>query len=746
MNDLPSIFPPGAEHGCDAHGCADTLGGEAHFSPRGMLAGEIPVRHHHGLESPVGETPATTSRSDAHETPAAIPSPNDPTRASLDGAALSGEADRTPQPFHRADAPTAPVNLVCTDAEHREAEVRAAVCRNYETLRAVGYSLRQAAKALGKSPSWFSGDEAPFIQWKLRGLIALLPQRAACGAEPTVFPDLPEWFIPACRFFYQRTNRTAEAGSAPEAIRRAISLPLCPDHLVKTLAATLDDGRAATSGRAASHPTPSGRLGEPALPICPVALREAILAREKLGRDLLPARLMRQIPSSAPIMRATRSPRDAWLRYIESPGSLMLTLDEEGMERFLEPGEWWTIDDGTINFVCTVPLARPGDKCWDKFGVIAGRFQFLLIVDHRSYCITGFSYTARPRSSYRAEDLNATMHTAFAEHGRPRAMVMEKGISAANAITDALGLLGVSILRAASPHQKVVEGVFNKLWTKLSLERGQVGRFRGEEQETNNLLDSCRAGHRDPRGCFQPLAEVLRALREAIAEHNAQQINGRYGRWVPAEYFAAHAKKHLRPLEPDSAWIFSPVIAAGPTGAGLKVRSACMKTSVPLLPGFSQSFAFASPELHRWYGARVKLYFNPLAPDCRAKIVLAGEWRGTREGTVICDAVQIDRQARYTRRLLEYGLDPDIGKLAARQNALALNRHAQAVRPDRATVEPVIETRTGQEVTLIARQGAAGILPAESRSSGGTPEAPFDRASRLAELEAFERQNAALFG
>lgn len=674
-------FPAsGAEHGCDSHGCADA-------SARGSL-------------SPTSNPPATPT----------------------DGVRISGGG---PSEIPGAQAPIAPGHFACTDTEWAEAQARAAICERFLELQRDGYSLRQAARELGKGPATFSGDSSWLAAYRREGVSGLLPRRKNSGARPTVFPDLPDWFIPVCQFYYKQTNRTAEAGSAPEAIRRAISLPKCLPHFVKPLAAL---------------------LGAEQLPECPPDLRDAILARERNGKTLLPERLMRQILVTAPVMRAVRSPRDAWLRYVESPGSLMLTVDETGVERFLEPGEWWTIDDATINFVCTVPLPRPGDPCWDKFGVIAGRFQFLLVVDHRSYCITGFSYTARPRSSYRAEDLLATMHTAFAEHGRPRAMVLERGISAANSITDALNLCGVQILRAASPHQKVVEGVFNKLWTRLSLERGQVGRYRGEEQEMNNQLESCRRGHTDPRRVFQPLAEVLRALREAIAEHNAQMINGRYGSWVPAEYFAAAAKRNLRPMETDSAWIFSPVIAAGPGGAGLKVRSACIKTSVPLLPGFSQSFAFASPELHRWHGARVKLYFNPLAPDCRAKVVLAEPWRGEREGTVVADAQQIDRQARYTRRLLEYGPDPDIGKLAARQNALALNRHAQAVRPDRTVAEPVVETRDGREVTTIA-----GVRQYQMRPDLFMPEpenalSAEDRVARLRELDEFEQRNKQLFG
>ncbi len=622
----------------------------------------------------------------------------------------------------------------CTDAELREAQQREIICQEFSRQTAAGLSLTAAARIVGKSPSWFSGESAPYQRWLRDGIAALLPRRGDAGARPTVFPDLPEWFIPACQFFYRHINRTHEAGSAPEAVRRAISMPHALDHrpdLVPKLAAFL--GIAPT-------PTRSALATEKIeLPACAAELRDAILARQRAGKSLLPERLMRQIPAPAPIIQSLRSPRDAWLRYIESPGSLMLTVDEDGIERFLEPGEWWTIDDGTINFVCTVPLARPGDPCYDKFGVLAGRFQFLLVVDHRSYFITGFSYTARPRSSYRAEDLNATLHTAFVEHGRPRQMVLENGISAARIVTDALTQCGVGILRARSPHQKVVENVFGKLWTKLSLERGQVGRYRGEESDTTNTLVSCRNGHTDPRQHFLPLEEVLRALREAIADHNASLIDGRYGRWIPSEYFAQKAKAHLRPLAPDSAWIFSPVIAAGNDGRGLLVRTACLKTSVQLFPGFSQSFAFANETLARWYGARVKLYFNPLAPDCVAKIVLAESYRGERAGAVIGDALQIDRQARFTRRLLGYGLDPDIGLAQTRANALALRRSAQAVRPDRTAAPITEETRTGQDIAPIA---AAHGRPVENI----TPlDPPVDLAARRREIEEFETRNAHLF-
>ena len=141
--------------------------------------------------------------------------------------------------------------------------------------------------------------------------------------------------------------------------------------------------------------------------------------RTRDGKRLLTDGMRRQIEVTETEVRAQRTPREAWLRFVQSPGSLQITVDEEtGEERMFRPGEAWTMDDGTINFICCVPLERPGDKCWERFGVMVGRFQFILLADHRSYFIPGFSYTARPRGSYRAEDLTSTVQIAARQQDR----------------------------------------------------------------------------------------------------------------------------------------------------------------------------------------------------------------------------------------------------------------------------------------------------------------------------------------
>lgn len=476
------------------------------------------------------------------------------------------------------------------------------------------------------------------------------------------------------------TNRTALSGSTPEALRRATKLEVLRPEVA-----------------------------------------EFINNRMAAGKSPLTPSMRDQVRVAASVIEAERAPRNAWLNRVQSPGSLMLTVDDEtGEERFIAPGEKFTIDDGTINFACCVPLECPGNKCWEKFGVMVGRFQFLLCVDHRTRFVTGFSYTARPRSSYRAEDLLATMHNTFAQHGVPKAMILEKGISAANSITRTLGLLGVTIERASSPHQKVVEIVFNNLWTRLSGMPGQVGRFRGEEEEMNRVLTSCQNGGTDPRRVFPSLPDVLKSLHEVIAEYNAHTIvSPQYGNWIPSEWFAKEADKKLRKISTTDAWMFSPV-ATDP----LTVRGFLVRKTVNMMPGLSLCFDFSADWLHEYDGALVQLYFNPFAPDCEAVIVLAQDFNGERKGTVLGSAKQINRVTRLSRRVFGYGSDPDIGLDAVKQNAQALRRSQVAIKADGSAGLQTHEARNGL--------GAAAVLQTGGSTAAEPVQAPRRQSREIA--------------
>lgn len=479
-------------------------------------------------------------------------------------------------------------------------------------------------------------------------LVEALAKQSPPGRKPRYQFTAPE--AKAVKAHVLQSNRTSTAGSPEEAVRHALKR----QEIGSALAAELQQ-------RAAE------------------------------GKPLLTEAMRRQIEVGELTTQAYRTPRNAWLNGVQSPGSLQLTRDEEtGEERMFQPGEAWTIDDGTINFICCVPLERPGDKCWDKFGVMVGRWQFILIPDHRSYYIVGFSYTARPRGSYRAEDLTSAIHIAAREHGMPRVLFMEQGISKSRLVHETMDRAGIKVEHVKSPHQKVVEGIFNKLWTKLSFQPGQVGRFMGDDEEVTKLLMACRRGEKDPREHFLMLDQVVAALREAISEHNNQLIEySRYGKWIPREFWEAKAPAQLRRLDADSEWMFSPVITQP-----LTVRGFSVKTTVKLMDGLSQVFHFGADFLQEFHGARVKVFFDPFV-DAPAKIVLAENFHGHRAETILGNADMTDRHARYNLRKLGYGAFPDIGLQAARQHAQALRRAVVAIRPDGRPGITAIETRTG---------------------------------------------------
>ena len=466
--------------------------------------------------------------------------------------------------------------------------------------------------------------------------------------------------------------------------------------------------------------------------------------REAAGKTLVTPALANDLHISPATTRSFRNGRNAWLNFIESPGSLQMTRDEiTGEARPIEPGEFCTTDDGTKNFICTVPMQRPGDKCYENFGVVVGRWQFLLDVDHRTYFVKGFTHVARPKGSYRAEDLQANFHMSFQQHGLPKKVFLEKGISKAELLHQTLDRLDVKYEHVNSPHQKVVECVFNNLWSRLSFLPGQVGRVRGEESEIDVIVESCKRGATDPRGYFLPLNVVLEALREAIADWNNHRVqSAQYGSWVPAEWFAAAAPRSMRHLNPADAWIFAPVVTDP-----LLVRGSTLKTSFLVMPGYSWRFDYSAPWFTDYSGARFRLHFNPFEPEAVAKAVLAEDFHGERGGTVLGDAVQINWHTRHNRRLLGIDETEDIGLVRTRMNAQALHRSAIAIRPDG---KPGVQTHESRNGLGDGSKAAVGLpevavaqpprLSSQQIRSRGVSEDEFDRqAARLAREEQRER-------
>jgi hypothetical protein len=413
----------------------------------------------------------------------------------------------------------------------------------------------------------------------------------------------------ALRAAYLATNRTETSGSVPEAVKLA------------------------------------ARRGQ----LRPELAAE-FLERERTGR-IVPDSLAREIAVAPAIVKQHRNPTDAGLDYLNAPGALMWLTDERtGEERFVRVGDILEADDATVNFPVCVPWQMGGDPCSERWGVRVARFQWLVAIDRASRYVPGWSYTMRPRSSYRAEDVVALFHGIFRQHGIWQRVQLERGVWEADQVSAMFKQLRVERLTAWSPHQKpFIEGLFNLMWTKMSDVGGQVGRFRGEEEKANAILTSCQRGATDPRLHFPMLNDAMAAFTRATTERNQQPVkSAQWGTWVPEERWLAQQAEaresgRLRTLPTDAAWIFAPCLREW-TVAGNTVGG-----SVQVMEGLSIRFDFAAEWLTPFAGAKVRVHFDPSAPRCEATLVLAQNLRDHRAGEVLGTAVQVNKTARWPR-------------------------------------------------------------------------------------------------
>lgn len=609
----------------------------------------------------------------------------------------------------------------------QEAEALAALCRDFLRLRK-NYSLNQAARALGKSPSMFSGAESILARFERGGVAALLPRRGATGAQPKI--TVPDWFIPAAQFYYLLTNRNRNCGSVPEAIRRVISLPHTPpgwDYKVKARLLKA--------------------LALPENPVCPVELRELILARERDGKPMLPPRLMRQISASPSAVRQYRNPKNASLDYLNSPGTTMWITGADGSREFIRAGDILEADDGSINFPCCVPWTIGGCPTSNAFKVKVGRFQFLRTIDAASRFRPGYVYVMRPRGSYRQEDILALILGVTRKHGKWRRFRFERGSWKGNRIKEVAALMGTALDTVYSPHSKpYIEGGFNQDWTKLSpyFPNCDIGRFMGETEEANRELVACQQGHSDPRKTFPMLADVIAAFDAITLEENQTPVNSaNYGRWIPQERWdQQRAEQEMEPLDPETTWMFAPWVGEW------TVKGMLVGGKVRLFEELSVPFDFSAPFLPKFDGAKVKCYFDPFEPRCSATIVLQQNWGAHRAGEVLGSAIQINEVAGYARLVMGWADDPVMaGHLARQQAAAAMRREVRAIMPTARGSKPDItgqsEVRDGVATVAKADIGTPFVVP----PSGGPAEpsetqAAAELARRIAESIEFERTHA----
>lgn len=586
----------------------------------------------------------------------------------------------------RADAepatPTFPALLAVINAEASEDGIWKKVFQTEAELVKAGQPRSRAARQLRA----FLTEHKPSLVTSADGLLKMYNRRhkswqagedfdkrttnGAGDSELTQQIKALSWFVPAARFFYILTNRTVDTGSLPEALRRTISLPALP-------AGWKDRTRSQflrALGRKANRKTG----GE--IPVCPDELRQIILARQKAGQALVTAQILKLVTVSRATIRQHRHARNTDLDFLCAPGSLFSIHDSQtGEHRPPLTGEVIECDDATINFPVCVPWKFGGDPCSDKYGVKVGRFQWLVAIDAARRYVTAYNYTMRPRSSYRGEDTLALFRAHCIQHGKPGRFRLEQGVWKSDLVKNALKSAGIELETVKSPHRKpYIEGLFNTLWTKLSVHfpDAHVGRFRGENKEANDLLVACQRGSRDPRRYFPMLSDVLAAFDEVIREKNNTPVKSDIGRWIPAE--AWQARKRGENLDAETSQLFAPWQRTW-TVKGMGVGG-----KIPLFEDLSVPFDFSAPWLPDYDGAKVRCHFDPRAARCNALLVLAENFKGQPAGKVLGQAEQINEIAGYARMVLSFGDDPSNAGLLARQRAAtALRREVRAHCPQR---------------------------------------------------------------
>jgi hypothetical protein len=571
-------------------------------------------------------------------------------------------------------------------------------------------SLNCAARALGRSPAWFSGEDSVLARFNREGVAGLLPQRRRAGAKARFI--VPEWFVPAASFFWLTSNRTKDGGSVPEAIRRTISLPLLPIGWTESV-----------RKRFLKH------LGMESVPVCPVELREEILGRQSKGQALVPERIALQITRPVAVVRQYRNPKNADLDFMNAPGTMMVRGSGAGGDvEFFRAGDMVEPDDSTINFPVVVPWSMGGCPCSDRYGVKVGRFQWLVSIDVGSRFVPALSYTARPRSSYRAEDVVSLVRMICRQHGVPRGFRCEQGVWKSNLVKRVMGALGCELRTVHSPHNKpFVEGLFNVMWTKLSIHfpDAHLGRFQGEHREANLLLAACQAGQKDPRRYFPMLSSAMAAMLESVEEKNRTPVkSAQYGMWVPSDRWQEHLRENpLTQLDARTDWMFAP------WAIEWTVRGVLVGGRVPLFENLSVPFDFSADWLVQFHGARLRLHFDPADARCTAMAVLVNDFGRHKAGEVLGEVVQVNSVAEYARLVMGWGLnDSTAGLLARQKNAAALRREVRSVVPA-GRASAVSEERNGVGEMVKVENAGGSPAPAPVRANVMREDPPLSRSA-----------------
>ncbi|AHF94587.1 hypothetical protein OPIT5_29420 [Opitutaceae bacterium TAV5] len=332
------------------------------------------------------------------------------------------------------------------------------------------------------------------------------------------------------------------AGPAPDAGLSRIGRPpvadqLSPDVIAQVRAEAL---AMSTAGRSPSPALPFALMALHEPERLPAGLRERALRRKPLPRSIL-TRVCQGLTGDA--RAEMRGDKFAKLNTVASPRDNTY-IDADGARQDIRGGDFYVADDMTSN----IPFWRegddPSDPCTARWGVAPSRAQVLAVADHGTLRFIGHTIWANPAQSYNTYSVLWLYRQVFRDAGKPRlGMKHEHGIWAGDGVVKPLRSLGLHVEFAQSAKGKRIEMMFDKLQTLMSRHfryRGiDLGRLRGEFQESNKRWLDIRAGKVDPRAAGLPhISEVSAAIADAFADYNALPSNGEI----------------LRGLSPDEAW------------------------------------------------------------------------------------------------------------------------------------------------------------------------------------------------
>lgn len=482
------------------------------------------------------------------------------------------------------------------------------VASKLETIRRVqaymqchGCGIRAAAGALGLSHSnasrWIRAFEAEGVE----GLRSR--RKGRCGKKPM-------W--------------------SPEGFSQAFI-----DHLRATRLRAASDSLALLIG--AGHPE------------CPPEFADWIQNRDS-NHDIPPA-LRRMLRTTNQVSQLYRGPRGYSLdAYVDQRS--MAEIMPDGSEREIQPGDYWELDDMSVNFPFWYEDGTGLTKSSQRHGASVGR-QCLIAADVASGKWLGYVYVGRPRDAYRAEDILRFLRMLFEEHGLPRrGLRLERGIwkskviqgneiivegeDAPAPLADEPGAgaesgdtrtrvfgglteLGIGIEYVYKPGQKgFIESNFNWFQRIMSVmdQRGgprNIGRKRGEFEAATKALTRATAGVRHPGKLGFIHIDALDVKTEEIMRFaNDTRKEGRLQQGIPDEKWkAAIEAAPLARLPDEKRWIFLPDTAE------LLIRQGCVRPSRK-----GSRLQFCEPELFAdlGNGYRVFIRFDATEPSAGAAI------------------------------------------------------------------------------------------------------------------------------